>query len=58
MTVEKAAGQGRGKYTKAGAQADQQASIDALEDAVIDLSERLDAIEAGSENAPEEPTEG
>jgi uncharacterized protein YceH (UPF0502 family) len=53
MGLEKGEGQGRGKFTKAGIQKAQEEAIDDLENAVVELSERLDALEAGG---GEEPT--
>jgi hypothetical protein len=58
MGLEKAAGQGKGLFTKAGAQKAQEEAIDDLESAVVELSQRLDALETGGENAPAAPTGG
>jgi hypothetical protein len=45
--VEKTVGRGRGRFTAAGVQADQEARITALEDYISDL------VEAGALPAPE-----
>jgi len=46
MALEKGPGQGKGKYTLAGVQKEQAEALADAEAAIVELSERIDALEA------------